>query len=102
MALEKVFNIIVDAYELSKDHFSDPENRIYCLYLLSSLLLALFVYSRRKKKKSFFSYIFDKRIWMSKSALNDYLIFAFNNLLKVLFIGPYLILSLYIAFYIQE
>ena len=39
---------------------------------------------------------------MSKSALNDYLIFAFNNLFKVLFIGPYLILSLYIAFYIQE
>ena len=102
MTLEKVFNIIVDAYELSKDHFFGPENRIYYLYLLSSLILALFVYSRIKKKKSFFSYIFDRRIWMSKSALNDYLIFAFNNLFKVLFIGPYLILSLYIAFYIQE
>ena len=102
MTLEKVFNIIVDAYELSKDHFFSPENRIYYLYLLSSLILALFVYSRIKKKKSFFSYIFDRRIWMSKSALKDYLIFAFNHLIKVLFIGPYLILSLYIAFYIQE
>ena len=102
MTLEKVLNIIIDTYELSKDHFFDPENRIYYLYLFSSLLLALFVYSRRKKKKSFFSYIFDKRVWMSKSALNDYLIFGFNNLFKVLFIGPYLILSLYLAFYIQE
>ena len=102
MTLDKVLNIIVDAYELSKDHFLGPENRIYYVYLLSSLLLALFIYKRIKKKKSFFSYIFDKRIWMSKSALNDYLIFAFNNLFKVLFIGPYLILSLYIAFYIQE
>ena len=101
MTLEKVLNIIIDTYELSKDHFFDPENRIYYLYLFSSLLLALFVYSRRKKKKSFFSYIFDKRVWMSKSALNDYLIFGFNNLFKVLFIGPYLILSLYLAFYIQ-
>ncbi len=102
MTLTKVLNIILDAYELSKDHFFDSENRIYYMYLLSSLLLSLFVYSRRKKKKSFFSYVFDKRIWMSKSAINDYLIFAFNNLFKVLFIGPYLILSLYISFYIQE
>jgi len=102
MTLVDVLNTIVNAFELSKDHFLGPENRIYYLYLISSLLLALFVYSRRKKKKSFFSYIFDKRIWMSKSALNDYLIFAFNNLFKVLFIGPYLILSLYLAFYIQE
>ena len=102
MTLSEVLNIIVDAYELSKDHFLGPENRIYYLYLLSSLLLALFVYTRRKKKKSFFSYVFDKRIWMSKSALNDYLIFIFNNLFKVLFIGPYLIIGLYIAFYIHE
>ena len=41
MTIEKVFNIIVDAYELSKDHFFGPENRIYHLYLLSSLILAL-------------------------------------------------------------
>lgn len=103
MIIAEVLNIIVDAYELSKDHFLGPENRIYYLYLLSSLLLALFVYlKRRKKKKSFFSYVFDKRIWMSKSALNDYLIFSFNNLFKVLFIGPYLIIGLYIAFYINE
>ena len=102
MTLAEVLNIIVDAYELSKDHFLGPENRIYYLYLLSSLLLALFVYTRKKKKKSFFSYVFDKRIWLSKSALNDYLIFSFNNLFKVLFIGPYLIIGLYIAFYIHE
>ena len=102
MSLDKVFNIIVDAYELSKDHFLGPENRIYYVYLLSSLLLALFIYKRIKKKKSFFSYVFDKRIWMSKSAINDYLIFIFNNLIKILFIGPYLILGLYIAFYINE
>ena len=29
MTLEKVLNIIVDAYELSKGHFLGPENRIY-------------------------------------------------------------------------
>ena len=102
MTLKDVLNTIVDAYELSKDHFLGPENRIYYLYLVTSLLLALFVYTKGMKKKSFFSYIFDKRIWISKSALNDYLIFAFNNLFKVLFIGPYLIIGLYIAFYIQE
>lgn len=102
MSLIEVLNVVIDAYKLSKDHFLSPENRIYYLYLISSLALAFYVFTKRKKKTSFLSYVFDKRIWMSKSALNDYLIFGFNNLFKILFIGPYLIMSLYIAFYIQE
>ena len=102
MTLSEVLSIVIDTYELSREHFLGSENRVYYLYLLSSLILALFVYNNKKKKKSFFSYVFDKRIWMSKSALNDYLIFGFNNLFKVLFIGPYLVIGLYIAFYIQE
>ena len=102
MNIVDIFDVIVDAYKLSKNHFINSENRIYFLYLLSSLALAFFVFNKSKKKTSFFRYTFDKRVWISKSALNDFLIFNFNNLLKILFIGPYLIIGLYIAFYVNE
>ena len=51
MTLEKVFNIILNAYELSKDHFFGPENRIYYLYLLSSLDFSFICVQQNKEKK---------------------------------------------------
>jgi len=102
MSLTEVISLVVDTYELSKNHFLNSENRIYFIYLISSIALAFYVFIKTKTKKSFFSYIFDKRIWFSKSAFNDYLIFVFNNFVKVLFIGPYLIFGLYISFYFQD
>lgn len=102
MNLTDVYNIIIETFELSKSYFFNSENRIFHLYLVSSLVLAFYVFTKSKVKKSFLSYVFDKRVWTSKSAINDYLIFCFNNLIKVLLIGPYLIFGLYIAFYLQE
>lgn len=102
MKLSEIFVVLKEALELSKTHFVNAENRIYFLYLLSSLALAFFIYKKNKSKKGFWSFIFDKRIWSSKSAILDYLLFIFNNLFKVAFIGPYLIMSLYVAFYFNE
>tara|TARA_B100000886_G_scaffold68449_1_gene43156 strand:+ start:180 stop:1139 length:960 start_codon:yes stop_codon:yes gene_type:complete len=102
MSLTEVISLVIDTYELSKNHFLNSENRIYFIYLISSIALAFYVFIKTKTKKSFFKYIFDKRIWFSKSAFNDYFIFVFNNFIKVLFIGPYLIFGLYISFYFQD
>lgn len=102
MELNDIFSVINEAIELSKAHFLNSENRIYFMYLLSSAALAFFIFIKSKTNKSFLSFLFDKRIWMSKSAILDYILFIFNNLFKVAFIGPYLIISLYIAFYFNE
>ena len=102
MNLSEIYSVIIEAFDLSKAHFINSENRIYILYLASSLGLAFIVYYKTSSKRNFISYIFDKRIWTSKSAVLDYLLFLFNNLFKVAFIGPYLIISLYVAFYLNE
>lgn len=102
MNLSEIYSVLIEAFVLTKAHFINSENRIYFLYLISSIVLAYFIYYKNKVNKSFFSYLFDKRIWASKSAVLDYFLFLFNNVFKVAFIGPYLIMSLYVAFYFNE
>lgn len=67
----------------------DANKRIYWLYLASAIFLAIPVYlkvaSEQKSGKSlfgFFSYLVPKRIYFSKSAQHDYLLFLLNKLIK--------------------
>ena len=87
---------------LSLSYIVNPEKRIHYLYLLSSLLLAYYVYRKGKHGISFIRYIGNRNAWYSRSARVDYGLFFFNNLLKVLLLAPYLGFGLYIAFYCNE
>ncbi len=69
-------------------YFNDPEKRISYFYLISSLLLAYYVYYKAKEKIPFYKYIFNKKIWLSKSAFIDYKYFFFNGIIKVVLIAP--------------
>ena len=102
MELDYILDVIQKAVHISRSYIIDSEKRIYFLYLFSSFVLAYYVFKRSRLHTSFLKYVFNKRIWTSRSAVNDYLLFLFNNLVKVALIGPYLILGLYIAFYINE
>ena len=102
MYLNEVFEIINEGVNLTLSYFIDTEKRIHIIYLFSSLLLAFFIYKKTKIKGSFLKYIFNKRIWLSKSALIDYGLFIFNSFLKILLLAPYVVFGLYIAFYTNE
>ena len=91
-----------EALTHSLSYFIDPDKRINILYLLSSLILAFYVFKTSKIRGSFWRYIFNKRVWLGRSAVVDYIFFFFNGLLKVLLLGPYIIFGFYIAFYINE
>ena len=91
-----------EALTHSLSYFIDPDKRINILYLLSSLILAFYVFKTSKIRGSFLRYIFNKRVWLGRSAVVDYIFFFFNGLLKVLLLGPYIIFGFYIAFYINE
>jgi sterol desaturase/sphingolipid hydroxylase (fatty acid hydroxylase superfamily) len=63
----------------------NPDSRIHVLYLLTSALLALFVYRRLRKArsddaKSFLGYLFPKRIWSHPSAWLDVRYFFFHQM----------------------
>jgi sterol desaturase/sphingolipid hydroxylase (fatty acid hydroxylase superfamily) len=88
--------------------FAEHKHRIYYPYLLSSLLMAFFYYYFLKQGKSsngiskFLRYIFPKKIWLHKSAVVDYQIFIFNNIIKAFLIGPYLIAHISFAYIVTR
>ncbi|WP_169736011.1 sterol desaturase family protein [Crocinitomix catalasitica] len=70
--------------------FTDANKRVYYVYLISSIILAYYVYTRAKLNYSFFRYVFNKKIWLNKSAFIDYGFIFFNSLVKILLIFPLL------------
>ena len=100
--LTEIYDLLEETISLSLSYFVNTEKRIHILYLITSMILAYYVYRKSRIKTSFFKYLFPKKIWASKSAFVDYSLFCFNSLIKILFIGPYVIIGLYIAFYVNE
>ena len=102
MTLTEIFAILEEALEMPISYLQNPKKRVYFWYLLSSGVLAYFVYLKSKRKTSFLQYLFNKEVWLGKSAFIDYALLFFNAFVKVLLIGPYLIFGLYLAYYTNE
>lgn len=74
----------------------DPVNRIYYVYLCSSVLIAFWIYVRNRKntsevlgEKSFVGFLFPKKVWRHPSAWLDVRYFFFH-----MFIGHFLMIGL--------
>jgi sterol desaturase/sphingolipid hydroxylase (fatty acid hydroxylase superfamily) len=83
------------------DRFTFENSRLYWVYLLSSLILALIVlgyvsYRKHGKIKPLLviQELFDSKIWFHKSALVDYKIFIGNSIILGLAIVPFFVSAL--------
>ena len=73
----------------------DPGQRIFLLYLLTSVLFAALVYVRKKKvgrsegedRQSFFSFLFPQQVWSHPSAWLDVRYFFFHQLVRLVIYG---------------
>ena len=101
MTLQEVINGILEALKLPLQSLIDSESRLHILYLISSLALAYFVYRKTKQKESFWSYVFSKDAWLSRSAFVDYGMIFFNAFFKVFLIGPYLVFGFYLSYKLE-
>jgi sterol desaturase/sphingolipid hydroxylase (fatty acid hydroxylase superfamily) len=104
---------LVDTWEAVRDglilpflHLFDPKERLNWMYLLTSVLLAFYVYKKSTSHISFFKYLFHKKIWLSQSAFVDYKFLFFNSVLKLILIFPILYswryLGTEIGFFLEE
>ena len=86
------------------DYFFDPSRRIFLGYLLSALLLSIFVFYRRKKhhKTSLFRYIYNSKHWFGASARVDYIIIVLNTFVKIGLIANWLYLGRHFSIYVDE
>lgn len=102
MTLEKTYSDLVEGLRMPFSYLTDTDSRLHVMYLFSSLLLAYYVYRKAKVEGSFFNYMFNKEIWLSRSAMVDYGLIFFNSLFKVFLIGPYLIFGFYLSYQVEE
>lgn len=89
MTSDAAFDILLNLW----DHLFDPNKRLFWGYLCSTLILASFVWIRQTKQRSlssFGNYLFNKKIWLHRSAKQDYAIWLLNLLLKVVVFLPLL------------
>ena len=102
MSFIEVGDIFRQVYEMTADYVLSPSKRLYFGYLLTSTLLALFVFMRIKPPGSFLNYIFNKRVWLSSSSKLDLQLVVFNGFVKILFIAQFLVYGLHLAFWVDE
>jgi sterol desaturase/sphingolipid hydroxylase (fatty acid hydroxylase superfamily)/creatinine amidohydrolase/Fe(II)-dependent formamide hydrolase-like protein len=85
----------------------DPQQRIYVLYLATSLILAFLAYWTMKRGEAkeaglpvtggFFKFMFSRDIYGHRSALQDYAIAALNLVIVYVFVAQFMIGSAFFA-----
>jgi len=98
MLYKETMDLVQEGIQLVSSHLTSTGKRTYYFYLLTSLVLAFYVYYRSKRKDSFLNYILNKKVWLSKSAFVDYYFIFFNSFFKLLLIAPFLLFGLKLAF----
>ena len=85
------------------ENFFDPKKRVFVGYLFSAIIISFLWLCIVKKKKltECFHKIFDKKIFLSKSAKADYFLFIINIII-MMFLSPILISQLAIATIVFE
>lgn len=96
-----VIDLVMDLFDANK--------RMYWLYLLASLALAMSILMvkayRTEKPKSFtgcLAAVFNSKIWWHRSAQTDYKLMLLNRVIKAVFVTPFLFASFPIAIFIYD
>ena len=85
MSLVEVGDILRDVFEVTADIILSPSKRLNFGYLFTSALLALFVFIRLKPSGSFVNYIFNTKVWLSRSSQLDLQIVVFNGFVTIIY-----------------
>lgn len=76
---------------LPVNYFLVPDTRFWYGFIISSLVIAIiyyFITRPDKSVKACFRYLFEPRVWLTKSTLVDLSLFIFNYWLKVFLVVP--------------
>ena len=89
--------------DIVTNNFFDPQKRVFVGYLLSAILISILwlILVKKENIKNTFFKVFDKDVYMSKSAKTDYILFIINIII-LMFLSPLLITQLAIAHLVFE
>ena len=75
--------LVVGAINPIVDFVKDGGARYYWLYCVTGLLIAAYGYRKHKVAEGFRATLMTKDVWLSKSALNDYIILVITPIMKL-------------------
>lgn len=89
-----MFDVVTDIF----GHFIDPRKRVFVGYLLVSVLIAIawLIFVRGKSLNNSIKFLFNKKIWLSRSSRADFFIFLINRCISIV-VSPVLITQMVIA-----
>ena len=89
--------------DIITNNFFDPQKRVFVGYLLSAIFISILwlILVKKESVKNTILKIFDKKVYMSKSAKTDYILFTINIII-LMFLSPLLITQLAIAHLVFE
>ena len=89
---------MIELFSSIFEHFSDPRKRVFLGYIFLSVIIAFIWLIKGKglSVKNSLNYIFDKKVFFSKSSKSDFKLFLLNRLF-LMFISPLLVTQLAIA-----
>ena len=94
---------LIQIFDTIYENFFDPRKRVFVGYLFSAVIIS-FLWLCFVKKKTLLECLYkiiDKKIFFSKSAKADYILFLFNIII-LMFLSPILITQLTIATIVFE
>ncbi len=94
---------LTNFYEIFSSNFFDPKKRVFAGYLFSGFLIAIIwsVYTKKLSILNAIKFVFDKKVYISKSAITDYSLYIINLFIMIIF-SPILLSQLTIATLIFE
>ncbi len=87
-----------NGWEQVVSYILNIEKRTYWAFLISSGVIAFFVYLAQKRRESFFAYLLNKKVWLSQSAGVDYALVVFNAFIKVILLGAFAVYGLRLTY----
>lgn len=78
-----IINAVVGALQPVLDFFVDGSSRFYWLYCLTGIGIAAYGWRKHSQERRFQDALVDKDMWLSPSALNDYVIVVLTPVLRL-------------------
>jgi len=102
MTFYGILDFFIDSVQQTCEYFIRPDKRIHYFYIITSILLSVYVYLKLQRKGSFLNFFFQKENWLSKSAFTDYLFLFFNGFVKLGLLAWMFTWALQLQFYLGE
>jgi sterol desaturase/sphingolipid hydroxylase (fatty acid hydroxylase superfamily) len=96
-ALEGAARVVASALADPLRALVEPEKRVFWPHLVASAIVVAFVWARGPRRRSLLAALASPRLWLHRSAREDYLLFVVRGVLRLTLFAPFAIAAVPLA-----